>query len=108
MLHPPKHKTPKAPLVFTTTYNPFMGKGHFKNILLRHRPIIQSNPTLAKIFPKPPLVAFKKAQNIREKLIRAKLTLPESNDSGFSEELDNTLNILVSLLHEQNMPSPTL
>ena len=65
------------------------------------------------MFPKPPLVAFKKVQNITEKLFRAKLTkdtqlsknlLPDNDDSGYQEDHDETLAILVSLLNEQKSP----
>ena len=65
------------------------------------------------MFPKPPLVAFKKVQNITEKLFRAKLTkdtqlskilLPDNDDSGYQEDHDETLDILVSLFKEQKSP----
>ena len=41
--------------------------------------LIQQNPQLSEIFPKQPFFAFRKAQNIREKLIRAKLTSTDPN-----------------------------
>ena len=67
--------------------------------------------------PNDPFIALKKDQNIREKLIRAKLnqspidfiplpTAPpipndSSDDSGFGKGHDETLEILISLLEEQ-------
>ena len=102
------HNLPKgkqnmeAPLVFSTTYNPFVNHKDVKQAINKHWHLIQQNPQLSEIFPKQPFVAFRKAQNIREKLIRAKLTsTPHSHDSGFFEEPDETLDILLSLLEEQ-------
>ena len=73
----------------------------------KHWHYIQSNETLRKIFPNPPLIAFKKAKNIREMIVRAKLPntqpTPVLDDSGFHEP-DETLDILVSLLQEQLTP----
>ena len=67
--------------------------------------------------PNASFIAFKKDQNIREKLIRAKLNqspidfistqqlspIPDdsSDDSGFGKGHDETLEILISLLEEQ-------
>ena len=83
-----------------------------KQAINKHWHLIQQNPQLLEIFPKQPFVAFRKAQNIREKLIRAKLTntdpnkstkiiTPNPRDSVFFEEPDETLNIFLSLLEEQ-------
>ena len=102
----------EAPLVFSTTYNPFVNHKDVKQAIDKHWHLIQQNPQLSEIFPRQPFVAFRKAQNIREKLIRAKLTstdpnrsteiiTPHSYDSGFFEEPDETLHILLSLLEEQ-------
>ena len=65
-------------------------------------------------FSEAQLIAFKKARNIKEKLIRAKLTkdtqqvsknlLPDNDDSGYLEDHDKTLDTLVSLLNEQKSP----
>ena len=63
-------------------------------------------------FPKPPIIAFRRDQNIWEILVRAKLPSlnPNSNslpkDSGFFEETfeqDENLNFLLSLLEEQTV-----
>ena len=102
----------EAPLVFLTTYNPFVNHKDVKQAIYKHWHLIQQNPQLSEIFPKQLFVAFRKKQNIREKLIRAKLTSTDPNrsteittshshDSGFFEEPDETLNILLSLLEEQ-------
>ena len=69
--------------------------------------MIQRNETLSGIFPDPPFIAYRKDQNIREKLIRAKLNQSPtdstsqqlnhtSHDSGFIDDPDDTLDILVS------------
>jgi hypothetical protein len=50
-----------------------------KNVLLRNFHIIQDDPDLAEIFPKPPLVAYKRDNNIRDQLVRAQFKEPSSN-----------------------------
>ena len=107
------NETKAIPTVFTTTYNPSINHGDLKKAVNKHWHLIQRNPILGKIFPKPPMIAFKKAQNIKEKLVRAKLSNPTDRtnegptpipvDSGFDEP-DETLNILFSLLEEQLSP----
>ena len=103
-------------LVFTTTYNPCINHSDL-NRAINDLPLIQRNETLRRIFPNPPFIAFKKDQNIREKLIRAKFNqslidfistqqlspIPDysSDDSGFGKGHDETLEILISLLEEQ-------
>ena len=118
LIHRTNTKEMNAPLVFTTTctYNLYIQPRKIKKLTNKHWPIIQSNPLLSNMFLKPQLVAFKKAQNIKEKLIRAKLTkdtqqvpvsknlLPDNDDSGYQEDHDETLAILVSLLNEQKSP----
>ena len=68
---------------------------------------IPSNDKLREIFPNPPLIAYQKAKNIREIIVWAKLLeakqSPVQEDSGFiDEEPDESLEILLSLLEEQN------
>ena len=74
--------------------------------------MIQRNETLPGIFPDPPFIAYRTYQNIREQMIRAKLNQSltdstsqqlshTSHDSGFIDDPDDTLDILVSLLDEQ-------
>ena len=105
----PKNKTP---LVFTTTYNPCINHGDLNQAINKHWPLIQCNETLSRIFPNPPFIAYKKDQNIREKLIRAKLNQSPidsssqqldhiPNDSGFVDAPVDALDILISLLDEE-------
>ena len=42
-------------------------------IVKKHWRVMCQDPYLKKVFPKPPLVAFRRQRNIREKLIRAKV-----------------------------------
>ena len=95
------------PLVYSTTYNPAVNHRDLRRALDRHWQHIQSNDKLREIFPNPPLIAYKKAKNIQETIVRAKLPeakqSPVQEDSGFiDDEPDETLEILLSLLEEQN------
>ncbi|XP_038051962.1 uncharacterized protein LOC119724781 [Patiria miniata] len=102
MIHTEQVKTQKElPLVFTTTYNPHVKHMDIKRALSRHWHLISGNPTLKEVFPKPPLVAYKIAENIKKRLVRAKLSHTEDNQSSTTENEDNTLDILISLLDEQ-------
>ena len=42
-------------------------------IIRRHWRTMNQDPYLAEVFPQPPLVAYKRPQNIKDKLIRAKI-----------------------------------
>ena len=46
------------------------------NIVKKHWRTMTLSPHMLSIFPKPPLVAFKRPQNIRDKLIRARVPPP--------------------------------
>ena len=101
------------PPIFVTTYNPAINHRDLHRALNKHWFLIEGNKQLTEKFPKPPIIAFRRDQNIRENLVRAKLPQlnPNSNslpkDSGFFEETleqDETLNILLSLLEEQTVP----
>ena len=48
------------------------------NIVKKHWRTMTLNPHMLSIFPKPPLVAFKRPQNLRDKLIRARVPPPQS------------------------------
>ena len=68
-----KGKYTSIPLVFVTTYTPHIITQDLKNILLNHWDKINSNPDLKKLFPNAPLLAFKRAKNISDILVRSKL-----------------------------------
>ena len=105
LVHKPQKgtRTKKLPVVFSTTYNPAVNHRDLKRAICKHWRHIQSNEQLREIFPNPPLIAYRKARNIREMIVRAKLPkqTPVPDDSGFVEEPDETLDILLSLLEEQ-------
>ena len=55
-----------------------------KKILLKHFWMLQSDPTLANIFPEPPLLAYKRGQNLHDQLVSAVLRQPHSNPNQHS------------------------
>ena len=108
----PNKQKSKTPLVLSKTYNPHINHGDLNQAINKHWSMIQRNEILSGIFPDPPFIAYRKDQNIQEKLIRAKLNQSltdstsqqlnhTSHDSGFIDDPDDTLDILVSLLEEQ-------
>ena len=55
--------------ILAITYHPHNLR--IKEVLLRNFNILQEDPELKKIFPKPPLVAYKRDQNLSDVLVRA-------------------------------------
>ena len=58
--------------VFAVVYDPRLPS--LPNIVKKHwRTMIDSDPHLKEVFPLPPLVAYKRPKNIRDKIIRSKI-----------------------------------
>ena len=58
--------------VFALVYDPTLPS--LPNIIKKHwRTMIDSDPHLKEVFPLPPLVAYKRPKNIRDKIIRSKI-----------------------------------
>ena len=57
--------------IFVTTYNPALPS--VSNILQKHWRVMIQDPYLKKVFPHPPMVAFRRAKNLKDQLIRAKI-----------------------------------
>ena len=60
--------------VFVLTYNPALPS--VSQSLQKHWRVMMTDPYLKKVFPKPPMVAFRRTQNLRSKLIKAKVPPP--------------------------------
>ena len=60
--------------VFTVTYNPALPS--VSNILKKHWRVMKSDPYLKKVFPFPPMVAFRRTTNLRNKLVKSKVPPP--------------------------------
>ena len=95
----PKPKPSNPPLVFKLLYTPHIKTKDLKTCLIKHWQFIEQHPTLSKIFPKPPLIAYKRASNLSDSLIRASFTSETS-----TKKLDcpdaSLIEILVELMHE--------
>ena len=63
--------------VFVVRYDP--GLPSITKIVHKHWRSMTSDPHMKAIFPKPPLIAYKRPMNIRDKLIRARVPPPPSN-----------------------------
>ena len=64
------NKTNKRP-VFIVTYDPRLPS--LTEIVRKHWRSMVKDPYLADVFKEPPLIAYKRAQNIKDKIIRAKV-----------------------------------
>ena len=66
--------------VFAITYDPRLPS--IPSINVKHwRSMIHQDPYLAEVFPQPPLTAFKRQNNIKDYIIRAKVPKPLKNRS---------------------------
>ena len=57
--------------VLALTFHPHNIK--VKNIIIDNFHLLQSDPRLSQIFPKPPLIAYKRDQNLRDHLVHARV-----------------------------------
>ena len=57
--------------IFFFTYNPALPS--VSGILQRHWRVMSKDPYLKKVFPNPPMVAFRRPKNLRDILIKAKV-----------------------------------
>jgi hypothetical protein len=64
----------RVPLVLT--YHPSLEK--IAGIVRHHWKEIEKNETLAKLFPEPPVVAFRQPKSIKDTLVRAAVSRPSS------------------------------
>ena len=60
--------------VFTVSFDPRLPS--ISKIVNRHWRTMRQDPYLAQVFPQPPLIAYKRPANIKDKMIRAKVPDP--------------------------------
>ena len=66
------NKNEKRRPVFAVMYDPRLPA--LPSIVKKHwRTMVESDPHLKEVFPLPPLVAYRKPQNIRDKIVRSKI-----------------------------------
>ena len=65
----PKKKMDRT--VFVVSYNPALPS--VSKILKKHWGVMVKDPYLKKVFPAPPMVAYRRPKNLRDKLIKAKV-----------------------------------
>ena len=66
-----RHKKQNDRVVLAVTFNPKLPS--LSNIVKKHWNTMTQDPILKKIFPKPPMLAFKQPPNLRKMLCKAKL-----------------------------------
>ena len=66
-----KKKDHERLLPFVTTYHP--GVRNLKEILMEHWSFIQNQPLLRTIYPKTPIISYKRGKSLKDTLVRAKI-----------------------------------
>lgn len=77
------------PLVLVTPYTPFIRTQDLKTAVTKHWQKIANNPTLNKLFPQPPLLAFKREKNLADILVKSKL--PRLDEPALKTKPDTPL-----------------
>ena len=57
--------------IFVLTYNPALPS--VSSILKKHWRVMTQDPYLKEVFPEPPMVAFRRAKNLKDILIKARV-----------------------------------
>ena len=86
-----------TPLVFTTTYNPHL-RG-YSTALTRSWRYIEENELLKKVFPRKPILAFRRNKNLQDTLVRARLPPREDDEYMYTSNMDD-LDKLIALLEQ--------
>lgn len=66
-------------ICFSTEFNPVAGQ--IKNIVLKHWPILQSDPLLKDFTSEPPRISFRRSRNIKDKLVHSVVKSPTAQPS---------------------------
>ena len=66
-----KLKSTAIRLVFNTKYNRNFAGKYIRQALLKHWNVIDKNVRLKMIFPKPPMIAYSRSENLRDSLVKA-------------------------------------
>ena len=82
----PSNKRP----VFVASFDPRLPS--LESITMKHwRSMNRMDPHLAEVFPEPPLIAYKRQANLKDKLIRAKLDKPSNRPQRFQPGMKKCL-----------------
>ena len=66
------------PLVFITTNTPYIRREELRAKIVKHWHKIEKHCELSKLFPKSPIMAYKRAQNLADTVISSKLPAVET------------------------------
>ena len=77
-------------VVFAITYDPRLPS--ISKIFRKHHEVLKEDPAMATIFPEPPLVAYRRPQSLRDKLVKSKVpevpARPKREIQGIKKCLD--------------------
>ena len=65
-------------VIFALTYHP--GLPSISHILLKHWKSLVRNPDMQKVFPSPPMVAYRQPPNLKKTLVRTTLPSTKNRD----------------------------
>ena len=80
-------KKVNPPLVMVTAYTPHTRKHDLKSALLKHWNRIESNQALNKLFPNPPVLAYKRARNLGDLVVKSKLPKIEKDKKPLHNQI---------------------
>ena len=93
----------RVPLILT--YHPSLEK--ISGIIRHHWKEIEKSETLAKLFPEPPVVAFRRPKSIKDTLVRAAVSRPSSTVGQCKPCGDKRCKCCLQLQHAQVFHSKT-
>ena len=84
--------------MFKTTYTPYIKTKQLKEILLRHWHLISEDPNLCQIFPIPPVLAYKRAHNLKDYLVKSRFKTDGDLETTHEVYNDDYLDALLEAL----------
>ena len=76
-----KEKNNKSRIPFVVTYHPDLK--NLSSIIRKNWNLIENDPTLKKLFPTPPVMAYRRPKNIKDILVRATVNKTPSVPGGY-------------------------
>ena len=84
-------KQPNIPLVFKIIFTPHLCTKNIKHALLKNWHLIENHHLLQTIFPNSPLIAYKRAPNIKDLLVKSKYRDSEKKNNDDTSEMDEMM-----------------
>ena len=100
-----EQKAEKDPqTIFVSEWHPCLSK--LPSVLKKHFHLLESDQELAKIFPTPPSVAFRRPKSLRNHLIRSQLSMSPKDEAGTCTFKCGRCKICKSLASSKEISNP--